>query len=133
MCSVNGYQFLISDSIQLLKLPVDEGISICVMHYKVENSKFAFILVHSFRRVVIYSHGNAADLAYCALLMDSVAKDFNADFICYDYEGYGLSTGDAHGACLSRDLQVVYQYARQFFQGKEIYLYGESSIFVGLC
>lgn len=87
------------------------------------------VLLYSLcRRVVLYSHGNAIDLGLCINNMVILGKEFNCDFIYYDYEGYGYSNGDPHGKNLPRDLKAVYDYARQFFAGEDIFLAGESSI-----
>ena len=79
------------------------------------------------RRVLIYSHGNAIDLGACIDIMCCLGSALDSDFIFYDYEGYGLSSGVPHSYNLPRDLRAVYEYARQFFEGKDIYLVGESS------
>lgn len=80
------------------------------------------------RRVIIYSHGNAVDIGCCIDSMKILGSALDTDYIFYDYEGYGCSGGEAHSKNLSRDLRTVYEYALTLFDGKDIYLLGESSI-----
>lgn len=56
-----------------------------------------------------------------------VGHELDMDIIIYDYEGYGWSEGVAKNDSLTRDLSAVYDYARQYFQGKDIFMVGESS------
>ena len=79
------------------------------------------------RRVVIYSHGNAADIGCCIDYMEILGRELDCDFIFYDYEGYGYSGGEARCRNLPRDLRAVYNYARTLFPATSIYLAGESS------
>jgi len=79
------------------------------------------------RRVIIYSHGNATDIGCCIDSIEALGKALDTDYIFYDYEGYGCSDGEAHSKNLSRDLRAVYEYARTLFDGKDIFLLGESS------
>ena len=86
------------------------------------------ICVFCCRRVIIYSHGNALDIGCCIENIAVLGNALDTDYVFYDYEGYGCSDGDAHCENLSRDLRTVYEYVRTLFDGKDIYLLGESSI-----
>lgn len=80
------------------------------------------------RRVIIHSHGNAVDIGCCIHNMLVLGQELDTDIIMYDYEGFGCSNGVATYQSLTRDLFAVYDFARQFFQGKDIFLIGESSM-----
>lgn len=79
------------------------------------------------RKVLIVSHGNAIDNGCCISAMMLYARSLDMDCIYYDYEGFGCSDGFTSCDCLERDIRVVYDYARQFFKGEDIFLLGESS------
>lgn len=57
-----------------------------------------------------------------------LCQDMDTDIVIYDYEGFGCSDGIAKCDSLTRDLSAVYDYTRQFFHGRDIFLVGESSI-----
>ena len=100
------------------------------MHYKRPSSKYYYFVIFHFRRLIIYNHGNAVDLGLCVNNMIILGDAFDADFIYYDYEGYGYSNGETHSHNLPRDLRAVYDYALQSYAGENIYFYGESSFFL---
>jgi hypothetical protein len=43
-----------------------------------------------FKLLVIYSHGNASDLADVFFFGERIAYLYDVDFLGYDYSGYGL-------------------------------------------
>ena len=77
--------------------------------------------------MIIYSHGNAADIGCCIEYMEVLGSSLDCDIIFYDYEGYGYSTGEASCSNLPRDLRTVYNYTCSLFSPDKIYLMGESS------
>ena len=48
---------------------------------------------HKPRLLVVYSHGNASDLGDVYYFAESMVREYNVDFLAYDYSGYGLSLG----------------------------------------
>lgn len=48
--------------------------------------------------------------------------------IVYDYEGYGCSDGLAKNDVFFRDLMNVYIYAHQYYDGQNIFLFGDSCV-----
>lgn len=76
---------------------------------------------------VLFSHGNAGNIAD---RLDRVLRlrDLGADFLLYDYRGYGKSTGDPDEEGTYRDGRAAYDYlvkARQIDPSR-IVLMGES-------
>lgn len=61
---------------------------------------------------VLFSHGNAADLATTYPFLLALQQQGFA-VLSYDYEGYGLSTGFPSESHTYRDVRAVYHYLRQ--------------------
>lgn len=78
-------------------------------------------------RVIIFSHGNATDNGCYVEFIQALGNALRVSIICYDYEGYGCSDGRAKNGNFFRDLMNVYIFARQFYEGKNIFFYGDSS------
>ncbi|KAK8829043.1 hypothetical protein WA556_005600 [Blastocystis sp. ATCC 50177/Nand II] len=123
MYGIDAIENAIPDCISVTYLQVLDGISICTMHCKSKSSK----------KVLIVSHGNAIDNGCCISAMMLYARSLDMDCIYYDYEGFGCSDGFTSCDCLERDIRVVYDYARQFFKGEDIFLLGESMGSVPTC
>lgn len=126
MYGIDAIENMIPDCIRILYLQVEESISICAMHCKSKSSKSLSLTCLRHRKVLIISHGNAIDNGCCISAMMLYAQTLDMDCIYYDYEGFGCSDGFTSCDCLERDIQVVYNYARQFFKGEDIFLLGES-------
>lgn len=59
--------------------------------------------------------------------MQTLGNALRVNVICYDYEGYGCSDGQAKNGHFFRDLMNVYIFSRQFYDGKNIFFFGDSS------
>ena len=46
---------------------------------------------HQPRHTIIYSHGNASDMSDSLWFMERVSRSIYAEFVVYDYSGYGAS------------------------------------------
>lgn len=84
-------------------------------------------MIFAIRRAILYSHGNATDLGLCIDICKFLGENLDSDIYFYDYEGYGCCHGKACAKNLPRDLRALYDHVRKSFEGKNIYLYGESS------
>ncbi len=43
--------------------------------------------------MILYSHGNSSDLGDVYFFGDRMVREYDVDFIAYDYTGYGLGLG----------------------------------------
>ena len=59
------------------------SVSIPIVHLKPTTVKA--------RSVIIFSQGNGSDLSQCMDVLCSLAEIHNAEYIAYDYSGYGQS------------------------------------------
>lgn len=93
------------------------------------------------KKTILYSHGNAEDLARICNYLEDISRILKVNVICYDYSGYGLSkpgkdfdnesNGEAFGPSEERcyaDIEAVYSFITK---GKRllpsnILLYGRS-------
>lgn len=58
---------------------------------------------------VLYSHGNAEDLAVVLPVLSKYCRELQVNFVAYDYSGYGLSGGDASEAACYSDIECVFE------------------------
>lgn len=60
------------------------------------------------KSTVIYSHGNASNLAQSLGFLSSIADHHKADYIAYDYTGYGESElKETTAASICEDLEIL--------------------------
>ena len=78
--------------------------------------------------VILFSHGNAVDIGQMPPFYTSLAKALRTDIMCYDYSGYGASTGKPSEANLYSDIQAVFKFLIDEFKfpANQIILYGQS-------
>lgn len=80
------------------------------------------------RYTVLFSHGNAVDIGQMAGFLQSLAYRFSVDIVCYDYSGYGVSTGLRLEENLYADAEAVLHEIRERYAVplERIVLYGQS-------
>ncbi|CAH8444143.1 unnamed protein product [Dicrocoelium dendriticum] len=80
------------------------------------------------RYTVLFSHGNAVDIGQMAGFLQSLAYRFGVDIVCYDYSGYGVSTGLRLEENLYADAEAVLHEVRERYEVplERIVLYGQS-------
>jgi len=79
------------------------------------------------KKVFLVSHGNAGNIANRIVTAFMLLKA-GGSVLLYDYEGYGLSTGEPSIEVIKEDGKLAYDYLHndQHFDGKDIIDYGES-------
>ncbi|KAK4472772.1 hypothetical protein MN116_002705 [Schistosoma mekongi] len=77
---------------------------------------------------VLFSHGNAVDIGQMAGFLQSLAYRFSVNILCYDYSGYGASSGQRLEENLYADADAVLNELRERFNVplNRIVLYGQS-------
>ncbi|KAF7257563.1 hypothetical protein EG68_05138 [Paragonimus skrjabini miyazakii] len=77
---------------------------------------------------VLFSHGNAVDIGQMAGFLQSLAYRFGVNILCYDYSGYGVSTGQRLEENLYADAEAVLKELLERYQVplEQIVLYGQS-------
>ena len=80
--------------------------------------------------VLLYSHGNATDIGAMHSILSMLSTRCNATVVCYDYSGYGSSTGVPSEAGTYANIQTVYKFllVQKIVTNptKELVCYGES-------
>ena len=83
--------------------------------FKTEDHETVYAVYHPVeqqRFVVLYSHGNAVDLANSPYWIDMLNKNGYGAFV-YDYPGYGLSSGQPSENNTYQAVEAAYQYLTQ--------------------
>ncbi|XP_058736498.1 uncharacterized protein LOC131608922 [Vicia villosa] len=77
---------------------------------------------------VLYSHGNAADLGQMYELFSELSIHLRVNLLCYDYSGYGQSSGKPSEQNTYADIEAAYKCLVEMYGAKEedIILYGQS-------
>ncbi len=86
-----------------------------------------YIPLQEHRGVVLFSHGNAGNLAG-RLESISLLRSFGFSVLAYDYGGYGFSTGRPSEQRCYADIQAMWDYLTQTrgIEAREILLFGRS-------
>ncbi|CAJ1835749.1 unnamed protein product [Sphenostylis stenocarpa] len=77
---------------------------------------------------LLYSHGNAADLGQMYELFSELSHHLRVNLLCYDYSGYGQSSGKPSEQNTYADIEAAYKCLVEMYGAKEedIILYGQS-------
>lgn len=77
---------------------------------------------------ILFSHGNGEDLGVTASYALELSAALKANVLCYDYSGYGVSTGKPSEANVYADIRAAYTYlvAEQRVCPSRILLFGRS-------
>ncbi|KAI4982724.1 alpha/beta hydrolase domain-containing protein 17C-like isoform X2 [Hordeum vulgare subsp. vulgare] len=88
----------------------------------------AFWRYPSARLTLLYSHGNAADLGQMLGLFMELRSHLRVNIMCYDYSGYGASTGKPSEYNTYYDIEAVYDCLKKEYGigPEELILYGQS-------
>lgn len=78
------------------------------------------------RPVVLYTHGNSGNLATWADELCEYFDDLGYDLFMWDFRGFGKSKGMRTEAHFYSDAIHMYEFVRQFYEPKDIVIYGRS-------
>jgi abhydrolase domain-containing protein 17 len=94
------------------------GTEIAMMHIRYPDSK----------TTILFSHGNATDIGYMRDHLIDMAVELKTSISCYDYSGYGMSTGKASPSALLNDAEAALGQVKKRFDltDSQVMLYGQS-------
>ena len=92
------------------------GNNVCCFEYKSKESS---------NKVILWSHGNAANSYERSEYFYELTKCLNVNVMAYDYQGYGLSEGYYGENNCYDDIESIINYIKEN-RGWEIYLVGHS-------
>jgi pimeloyl-ACP methyl ester carboxylesterase len=77
---------------------------------------------------MIYAHGNGCDIGEMARDMRIYSKAFQANVICFEYPGYGISGGSPSSDGCIAHLKITYKFLTNYLKvpNKNIILFGRS-------
>jgi hypothetical protein len=90
-----GYE----DSAEIIKIPVEDGVTISAIYLLEPNSEFT----------ILFSHGNAEDMGNLSGFLKLMQRQGYSVF-AYDYRGYGTSGGRPSEKKTYKDIETVYEY-----------------------
>jgi len=105
------------DDDSIIKLQASDGEKISAYHLEVEKPE----------KLLLYSHGNGEDIGQIRNLLELFQKQ-GISVLCYDYPGYGTSTGKpSENGCYAA-IEAAYTYATETlgYSSDQIVLYGRS-------
>ncbi|CAL6002829.1 Serine_aminopeptidase [Hexamita inflata] len=76
--------------------------------------------------VFIYSHGNSENIPLSQLWMDDLCRILRSTFICYDYLGYGETSGRPSESSSIVICEQILNYAKENYPESQIVLWGRS-------
>jgi pimeloyl-ACP methyl ester carboxylesterase len=86
------------------------------------------IRVENPNSTIIFSHGNATDLGCMRDHLIDLAYRLRCNIVCYDYTGYGLSSGKPSPSNTLSDVEAVHEYVLRTLRipNEQVYVYGQS-------
>lgn len=87
------------DTTQIIKLDSGDGVKISALYLPNTDARYT----------ILYSHGNAEDIAQLLPLLDEM-KGMGFNVFAYDYRGYGTSSGTPSEQNAYRDVDAAYDY-----------------------
>ncbi|KAL2329761.1 hypothetical protein Fmac_017342 [Flemingia macrophylla] len=106
------------ENVDVLKVCTRRGNSIVAMYIRNPSASLT----------VLYSHGNAADLGQMYGFFSDLSHHLRVNLLCYDYSGYGHSSGKPSERNTYADIEAAYKCLVEMYGAKEedIILYGQS-------
>jgi fermentation-respiration switch protein FrsA (DUF1100 family) len=75
--------------------------------------------------LIVYCHGNAGNLIRWGGIAENFCN-YGYDIMVFDYRNYGKSVGKIEEKGLHIDAQTVYNFAKKYYEEKNIIIYGRS-------
>jgi fermentation-respiration switch protein FrsA (DUF1100 family) len=88
----------------------------------------AFFIDRDARLTLLFSHGNAEDLGMILQYFRELSQDLKVNVFCYEYVGYGLSTGTPSEEGVLACAEAAFKYVRDILgiPWNKVVLYGRS-------
>ncbi|ESN91989.1 hypothetical protein HELRODRAFT_90190 [Helobdella robusta] len=88
----------------------------------------SLIRKNSYKYTIMFSHGNAVDLGQMSSFLTYLANELKCNIFCYDYSGYGASSGRPSESNLYADAEAAFEclLQRAMLKPEEVILYGQS-------
>ncbi|TPP60253.1 Protein ABHD17C [Fasciola gigantica] len=115
----DSFLHFVPDNIEVTKAKTRKGNTIAILYMRTNpNTKLTFLL----------SHGNAVDLGLMVNFMHELGTKLSVNMMCYDYSGYGASSGKPLEKNLYADAETALDVLKTKFSVPmdQIVLYGQS-------
>lgn len=115
----DSFIHFVPENMESMKATTKRGNNIAILYMPINSSsKLTFLL----------SHGNAVDLGLMLHFMYELGSKLNVNIMCYDYSGYGVSSGKPLEKNLYADAECALNVLRTKYSIplNQIVLYGQS-------
>ncbi|CAH8498479.1 unnamed protein product [Schistosoma turkestanicum] len=115
----DSFIHFVPENLESLKATTRRGNNIAILYMPINpSSKLTFLL----------SHGNAVDLGLMLHFMYELGSKLNVNIMCYDYSGYGMSSGKPLEKNLYADAECALNVLKTKYSTplNQIVLYGQS-------
>lgn len=75
---------------------------------------------------LLYFYGNGQSIYEAKERLYYLSREYNLNVICFDYRGYGKSTGKPSFDSLMADAAVIYDFVNKTYMPKRLYIYSQS-------
>eukprot|EP00897_Mesotaenium_endlicherianum_P008002 jgi/Mesen1/722/ME000011S00060 len=119
----------ISEKLRFSDIPPLENVDVLWLHTKRRQDIVAMYVKNPRAKyTILYSHGNAADLAQMHDLYVELSNMLRVNILGYDYTGYGASTGKPSEYHTYADIEAAYSCLENKYKcsQEDIILYGQS-------
>lgn len=84
------------------------------------------IIKNNSNNFLIYFYGNGQSIYESFSRLLFLSKEFNLNIVCFDYRGYGKSTGKPAFDNLISDAVLIYDYVSKKFSPEKIFIFSQS-------
>lgn len=106
----------------VIHLKTTENQSVCVRTFEPFSAQN-----DNYNSVVLFSHGNADNIATCASYCQWLSDELQVPLVCYDYIGYGLSgPGNCSEDNMHKSILCVHDWIQNHKKYKNIFVLGKS-------
>jgi hypothetical protein len=108
-------------------LPAEEGIQTEILSLKSgEDTIYGVRIKNPSNDFLVYFYGNWLSAYESRERLYYFAREYNLNVICFDYRGYGKSTGKPSFDAQIQDAAAIYDYVRNTFKVRRLYMFSQS-------
>jgi alpha-beta hydrolase superfamily lysophospholipase len=108
-------------------LPPEEGLAVQQLTLPSGGETLSGVLVkNNSRDYLLFFYGNGQSIYEAKERLYYLSREYNLNVVCFDYRGYGKSTGKPSFDALMADAAVIYDYVRNTCKPKRLYMFSQS-------
>ena len=108
-------------------LPPEEGVVVEQLTLPSGNETLSGVLVKNpSKDYLLFFYGNGQSIYEAKARLYYLSREYNLNVICFDYRGYGKSTGKPSFDSLMTDAGAVYNFVSKAYKPKRLYMFSQS-------